>query len=69
MIASGTNDSKKEDESQISEIIQSALVDLYGANGYKSLMGTMMNVCGKSEKEIVTNYELFTELIEGILED
>ena len=26
----------------------------------------MKNICGKSEKEIITNYELFAELSEGV---
>ena len=29
-------------------------------------MQTMKNICGKSEKEIITNYELFAELAEGV---
>lgn len=28
--------------------------------------GNMMNICGKPEKEIITNYELFAELIKEI---
>ena len=51
---------------QISEIIQGELVDLYGANGYKSIMQTMTKISGKREKEIITNYELFVELAEGV---
>ena len=35
-------------------------------NGYRSIMQTMKNICGKSEKEIITNYELFAELAEGV---
>ena len=38
------------------------------ANGYRSIMQTMKNICAKSEKEIVTNYELFAELVEGVFE-
>jgi len=53
-------------ENQISEIIQGELIDLHGPNGYKSIMQTMIKICGKTEKEIITNYELFAELIEGI---
>ncbi len=29
-------------------------------------MQTMMKACGKTEKEIITNYELFAELTEGV---
>ena len=58
------NDSKY--QNQISEIIQGSLIDLHGANGYKTIMETMTKICGKKEKEIITNYELFAELIEGI---
>lgn len=63
---SGTelNDSKY--ENQISEIIQRELIDLHGPNGYKSIIQTMMKICGKTEKEIITNYELFAELTEGV---
>ncbi|MHA7647206.1 response regulator [Nitrosopumilus sp. S4] len=60
------NQKENQYENKISEIIQSALIDLYGVNGYKSIMVTMIKICGKTEKEIITNYELFAELIEGI---
>ena len=53
-------------KNQISEIIQKELTDLHGANGYKSIIATMSKICGKTEKEIITNYELFAELTEGI---
>ena len=56
----------KKYENQISEIIQGELIDLHGRNGYKSIMQTMMKICGKTEKEIITNYELFAELTEGV---
>jgi CheY-like chemotaxis protein len=59
-----SNDSKY--ENQISEIIQGELIDLHGRNGYKSIIQTMMKTCGKTEKEIITNYELFVELSEGV---
>jgi len=29
-------------------------------------MHAMMKICGKTEKEIITKYELFAKLIEGI---
>lgn len=53
-------------ENQISQIIETLLIDLYGTNGYKSIIQTMMKECGKSEKEITENYELFAEMIRGI---
>ncbi len=59
-----SNDSKY--KNHISEIIQGGLIDLHGRNGYKSIMQTMMKTCGKTEKEIITNYELFAELTEGV---
>lgn len=43
------------------------LIDLYGINGYKSNMQTMMKECKKSEKEITGNYELFANRIHSIL--
>ncbi|MFQ5781562.1 MAG: response regulator [Nitrosopumilus sp.] len=60
----GTDSNKY--ENQISEIIQGELIDLYGGNGYKSIMQTMRKICGKTEKEIITNYDLFAELAEGV---
>jgi len=62
----GTESNKRKYENQISEIIQGELIDLHGLEGYKSIIQTMMKICGKTEKEIITNYELFSELIEGI---
>ena len=59
-----SNDSKY--KNQISEIIQGELIDLHGRNGYKSIMQTMMKISRKTEKEIITNYELFAELTEGV---
>jgi CheY-like chemotaxis protein len=63
---SGTKSNDSNYENQISEIIQRELIDLHGANGYKSIIETMMKICGKTEKEIITNYELFAELTEGV---
>jgi len=65
----GTTDSNPKDEKyekQLSEIIQGELIDLYGANGYKSIMQTMVKISGRNEQEIITNYELFAELSEGV---
>lgn len=62
----GTDSDNVEYKNKISEIIQRSLIDLHGPSGYKSIMETMMKICGKSEKEIITNYELFAELIEGV---
>ncbi len=66
MSNSGTESNDSKYENQISEIIQGELIDLYGRNGYKSIMQTMMKICGKTEKEIITNYELFADLTEGV---
>jgi len=63
---SGIESNNDKYENQISEIIQGELIDLHGANGYKSIIDTMMKICGKTEKEIITNYELFAELTEGV---
>jgi CheY-like chemotaxis protein len=60
-------DSKDQEyKKQISEIIQGELIDLYGADGYKSIMRTMVKICGRKESEIITNYKLFSELAEGV---
>ena len=48
------------------KIIQGELIDLYGASGYKSIMQTMTKVSGKTEKEIIKNFELFSDLSEGV---
>ena len=53
-------------QTQISDIIQGELIDLYGANGYKSIMQTMIKISGKTEKQIITNFELFSGLSEGV---
>ena len=62
----GTDLEQKKYEKLISEIIQGELIDLYGGSGYKSIMQTMKNNSGKSEKEIISSYELFAKLAEGI---
>ena len=62
----GTENVDSEYESQISDIIQGSLVDLYGAKGYSSIIQTMMKICGKSEKDIITNFELFSDMCEGV---
>ena len=66
MSGTGTDFDQKKYEKLISEIIQGELIDLYGGSGYKSIMQTMKNNSGKSEKEIISNYELFAKLSEGI---
>ena len=63
---SGTEINDSEYENQISKIIQEELIDLYGLRGYKSIIQTMIKFCEKTEKEIITNYELFSELIEKV---
>ena len=62
----GTRTDGEEYKEKISDIIQGELIDLYGANGYKSIMHTMTKVSGKTEKEIITNFELFSGLSEGV---
>ena len=66
MSTSNTNSGKETYEKQLSEIIQGELIDLYGGNGYKSIMQTMVKICGRKEEEIIKNYELFAELAEGV---
>lgn len=56
----------KEYENQISDIIQGELIGLYGTNGYKSIMQTMTRISGKCEREIITNFELFAGLSDGV---
>lgn len=63
---SGIESNDRKHKNQISEIIQEGLIDLHGRNGYKSIMQTMMKISRKTEKEIITNYELFAELTEGV---
>ena len=53
-------------QKQISDIIQGELIDLYGTSGYKSIIQTMTKVSGKTEKQIITNFELFSGLSEGV---
>ncbi|MCE9617778.1 MAG: response regulator [Nitrosarchaeum sp.] len=53
-------------ENQISQIIELSLIDQYGTNGYKSIIKTMMKECGKSEKEIIGNYGLFTNMVQVV---
>ncbi len=63
---SGTRIEITKHQTQISDIIQRELIDLYGTNGYKSIMQTMTKISGKTEKQIITNFELFSELSEGV---
>lgn len=60
------NFNDKRYENQISQIIETSLIDLYGTKGYKSIIQTMMKECRKSEKEITGNYELFAKMIQMI---
>ncbi len=62
----GIKSDSNEYKNKISDIIQVELIDLYGANGYKSIMQTMTKISGKTEDEIITNFELFSELSEGV---
>jgi len=66
MSTSSTGPKNNEYEKQLSEIIQGELIDLYGGDGYKSIMQTMVKICGRKEREIITNYELFAEMAEGV---
>lgn len=50
----------------LSQTIEASLIDLYGINGYKSIIQTMMKECEKSEKEITENYGLFSSMIQKI---
>ena len=59
MDTSGTESTDKGYKKQLSEIIQGELIDLYGSNGYKSIMQTMTKIGDRKEEEIITNYELF----------
>ena len=51
---------------EVSKIIESKLVDLYGVNGYRSILKTIMENSKRSEKEIVTNFDLFSMLIQNV---
>ena len=53
-------------ENSVSRIIERSLIDLYGINGYKSIIKTLKKECKKSEKEIIGNYELFEDAIQKI---
>lgn len=53
MIDLGTKSNTDQYENQISEIIQGELIDLYGVDGYKSIMQTMTKICEKRENEII----------------
>lgn len=53
-------------ESIIAKIIYSTLVELYGINGYKSIIDIMTKECGKQEQDIITDYNLFEEMVEVI---
>ncbi|KFM21801.1 Sporulation initiation phosphotransferase F protein [Marine Group I thaumarchaeote SCGC AAA799-B03] len=51
---------------EVSKIIENKLVDLYGINGYRSILKTIIENSKKSEKEIVTNFDLFSVLIQNV---
>ncbi len=53
-------------EDRLSRIIERSLIDLYGINGYKSIIQTLRKECKKSEKEIIGNYGLFADAIQKI---
>jgi len=62
----GIKNCSDESDNQISKIIQGELIDLYGSKGYKSIIQTMTKISGKTEKDIISNYELFASLAEGV---
>ncbi|MBS3926488.1 MAG: hypothetical protein KGZ34_07370 [Nitrosarchaeum sp.] len=62
----GLGQSQKKYQDMVSQTIEVSLIDLYGINGYKSIIQTMMKECDKSEKEVTENYELFSNLIQKI---
>lgn len=51
---------------KISEITESHLIELYGIGGHRSIIQAMIKHCGQTEKEIISNHDLFAELISGI---
>ena len=53
-------------ENQISQIIETSLIAMYGTKGYKSIIHTMIKECKKPEKEITRDYELFADLTHKI---
>jgi CheY-like chemotaxis protein len=55
-----------EEKDKIAHIIRSTIKEMYGVNGYKSIIETMNKECTKSEQEIITNYKLFEDMIEVI---
>jgi len=58
--------SQEKYQEALSQTIEASLIDLYGINGYKSIIQTMIKECEKSEKEITENYELFSSMIQRI---
>jgi len=53
-------------ENGVSQIIQTSLIDVYGVEGYKSIIKTMIKESGKSEKEVTQNYQIFADVIQRI---
>ncbi|AFS80878.1 histidine kinase [Candidatus Nitrosopumilus koreensis AR1] len=51
---------------QISKIIESKLIEIYGVNGYRSILKTIIENSKISEKEIVSDFELFSRLIQKV---
>ena len=45
-------------KNKISYTIQGKLIDLYGANGYKSIMQTMTKISEKTEDETIRNFRI-----------
>ncbi len=55
-----------EEKDKIAHIISSTIREMYGVNGYKSIIETMSKECIKNEQEIITDYKLFEDMIEVI---
>lgn len=53
-------------DQKISKIIEGKLIEIYGVNGYRSILKTIIENSKRSEKEIVTNFDLFSRLIQKI---
>ena len=65
-----TREIKEEEyKNQISKTIQNSLIDLYGINGFSSIMRIVTDYSKITETEILTNFKLFERLIEKTFGD
>lgn len=62
----GKKQSSKYHDQAVAKIIENKLIDMYGVNGYRSILKTIIENSKRTEKEIVTNFDLFSELIQKI---